>query len=141
MAKKILISIGVFFIVIIGLLFAVPYFFKNTIKRKIETAINEKVDAKVAFEDIDLSLLKNFPNAGITIDKLSIINKAPFEGDTLVAFDELVLKMSVKELFNDENEPIKIDGIDSKNGLINIIFNKDGVGNYDIALKEEKPGE
>jgi hypothetical protein len=26
----------------------------------------------------------------------------------------------------------------TKNGLINIIFNKDGIGNYDIALKDEK---
>ena len=29
-------------------------------------------------------------------------------------------------------------GISSKNGLINIIFNKDGIANYDIALKDEK---
>jgi hypothetical protein len=33
---------------------------------------------------------------------------------------------------------MQIDGIDSKNGLINIIFNKDGVGNFNIALKEDE---
>ena len=42
------------------------------------------------------------------------------------------------ELFNDANEPMKIEGVASKNGLINIIFNKEGVGNYDIALKNKK---
>ena len=46
--------------------------------------------------------------------------------------------MSIKELFKGDNEPINIDGISSKNGLINIIFNKDGIGNYDIALKDNK---
>ena len=46
--------------------------------------------------------------------------------------------MSIKELFKGKNEAIAIDGISSKNGLINIIFNKDGIANYDIALKDEK---
>ncbi|MFN3968056.1 AsmA-like C-terminal region-containing protein, partial [Flavobacterium sp.] len=141
MLKKILKIVGIVLLLLVVSAFAIPYFFKDQIKAKILTAINEKVDAKVAFADADLSLFKNFPNASVTIDKLSIINKAPFEGDTLVAFEELNLKMSIGQLFNGENEPMQIDGIDSKNGLINIIFNKDGVGNFDIALKEEKKAD
>ncbi len=137
MLKKILKIAGIVLLLLVVSAFAIPYFFKDQIKAKILTAINEKVDAKVAFEDADLSLFKNFPNASVNIEKLSIINKAPFEGDTLVAFEELNLKMSIGQLFNGENEPMQIDGIDSKNGLINIIFNKDGIGNFDIALKEE----
>ena len=138
MLKKILKIVGIILLLLVVSAFAIPYFFKDQIKAKIEKAINEKVDAKVTFADADLSLFKNFPNASVTIEKLSIVNKAPFEGDTLVAFDELHLKMAIGQLFNSENEPMQIDGIDSKNGLINIIFNKEGVGNFDIALKEEK---
>ena len=137
MLKKILKIVGIILLLLVISAFAIPYFFKDQIKAKILTSINEKVDAKVAFADADLSLFKNFPNASVSIEKLSIINKAPFEGDTLVAFDELNLKMSIKELFKGDNEPISIDGISSKNGLINIIFNKDGIGNYDIALKDK----
>ncbi|WP_414000130.1 AsmA-like C-terminal region-containing protein [Flavobacterium sp. W1B] len=137
MLKKILKITGITIILFIAALFAIPYFFKDQIKAKIADAINQKVDAKVAFKDADLSLFKNFPNATVTLDKLVIINKAPFEGDTLVSLGELNLKMSIKELFKGENEAMNIDGISSKNGLINIIFNKDGVGNYDIALKED----
>ncbi|WP_396139610.1 AsmA-like C-terminal region-containing protein [Flavobacterium sp.] len=137
MLKKILKIVGIFLLLLVISAFAIPYFFKDQIKAKILTSINEKVDAKVAFADADLSLFRNFPNASVSIEKLSIINKAPFDGDTLVAFDELNLKMSIKELFKSDNEPINIDGISSKNGLINIIFNKDGIGNYDIALKDK----
>ena len=137
MLKKILKIVGIILLLLVISAFVIPYFFKDQIKAKILTSINEKVDAKVAFEDADLSLIRNFPNASVSIEKLSIINKAPFEGDTLVAFDELNLKMSIKELFKGDNEPINIDGISSKNGLINIIFNKDGIGNYDIALKDK----
>lgn len=141
MLKKILKITGIVFLVLVVAAFAIPYFFKDQIKAKILSSINENVDAKVAFDDADLSLFKNFPNASVTIDKLSIINKAPFEGDTLVAFEELNLKMSIKEIFKGENEPMNIDGISSKNGLINIIFNKDGIGNYDIALKNKDKKE
>lgn len=141
MLKKILKIVGIILLLLVVSAFAIPYFFKDQIKARILTAINEKVDAKVAFADADLSLFRNFPNASVSIDKLSIINKAPFEGDTLVSFEELNLKMSIKELFNDENEPMNIDGITSKNGLINIIIDKNGVGNYDIALKDDSKGD
>lgn len=138
MLKKILKITGIIILIIAASLFAIPYFFKDQIKAKIADAINKNVDAKVSFADADLSLFKNFPNANVTLDKLVIINKAPFEGDTLVSLGELNLKMSIKELFKGKNEAMNIDGIASKNGLINIIFNKDGIGNYDIALKDDK---
>ncbi|WP_367772052.1 AsmA-like C-terminal region-containing protein [Flavobacterium sp. WC2421] len=136
MLKKILKIVGIIMLLIVASLFAIPYFFKDQIKAKITDAINEKVDAKVSFADADLSLFKNFPNANVTLNKLVIINKAPFEGDTLISLGELNLKMSIKELFKGKNEAMEIQGITSKNGLINILFNKDGIGNYDIAIKD-----
>ncbi|TDO77906.1 AsmA-like protein [Flavobacterium chryseum] len=138
MLKKILKIAAIVLVVIIAALFAIPYLFKDQIKAKIAEAINESVDAKVSFAEADLSLFKNFPNATVEIEKLLIINKAPFEGDTLVSLGELNLKMSIKELFKGKDEPLNIQGITSENGLINIIFNKDGIGNFDIALKDNK---
>jgi len=138
MLKKVLKISAIVLVVIIAALFAIPYLFKDQIKAKIVDAINESVDAKVSFADADLSLFKNFPNATVGIEKLVIINKAPFEGDTLVSLGELNLKMSIKELFKGKEEPLNIEGVSSSNGLVNIIFNKDGVGNFDIALKDKK---
>src|SRR3970040_1534561 len=111
MIKKILKIIGILIILLVGTLLAAPYLFKDQIKVKIAKAINEKVDAKVSFADADLSLFKNFPNANVTLDQLVIINKAPFEGDTLVSLGELNLKMSIKELFKGKEEEINIEGI------------------------------
>jgi hypothetical protein len=137
MKKKILKITVISLLSIIVILFAIPYFFKDQINAKILESINNNVDAKVAFVEADLSLLKSFPQANVTIEKLSIINNAPFKGDTLVYLGELNLKMSVKELFKSKEDPIDIKEITSKNGLINIVFNKDGIGNFDIALKNK----
>ena len=137
MKKKILKITGIAILLIVAALFAIPYFFKDQINAKILESINENVDAKVDFATADLSLFKSFPQANVTIEKLSIINKAPFEGDTLVYLGELNLKMSIKELFKGKEEAMNIEAISSKNGLINILFNKDGIGNFDIALKNK----
>ena len=136
--KKVFIGLGIFLFLSITALAAIPFLFKDKIQAMVLKAVNENVDAKVAFENVDLSLFKSFPNANVTIDKLSIINKAPFEGDTLFYSGELNLKMSVKELFKDENEPMNLQGFSSENAIVNIIFNKDGLGNFDIALKNKE---
>ena len=128
-------------LLLIAALFAIPFLFEDTIKAKIADAINEKVDAKVSFADADLSLFRNFPQASVNVEKLLIINKAPFAGDTLVSMGEMNLTMSIKELFKGKDEPMNIEAFASKNAKINILFNKDGVGNFDIALKEDKPDD
>jgi hypothetical protein len=129
---------GIVLLVLVVALVSIPFLFKDKIKEMVVTSINQNLDATVAFEDIDLSLLKSFPKANVSINQLSIINKAPFAGDTLLYSGEVNLKMSVKELFKGENEPMNIESFYSKDAKINILFDKNGLGNFDIALKDEK---
>jgi hypothetical protein len=139
MVKKILKWTGIVLLVIIIALAAAPFLFKDKIKSMVVKAINDQVDATVAFDDVSLSLFKSFPQASVTIDKLSVINKAPFAGDTLVYMGEIHLNMSVKELFKKDGEAMNLESISTKDGRVNILFNKDGVGNFDIALKKDTP--
>ncbi len=78
MVKKIAKISGITLGVLLLLAFAIPYFFEDQIKARIERALNESVDATVRFEDADLSLYRNFPKATVSIEKMAIINKAPF---------------------------------------------------------------
>ncbi|MCA1967007.1 MAG: AsmA family protein [Flavobacterium sp.] len=144
MLKKVLKGLGIFLLVTIIALAAAPFLFKDKIKEMIAKTLNENVNANIAFEDVDLSLFKSFPQAHVTIDKLSIINKAPFAGDTLLYAGETNVTMSVKELFKGEGETMSLESFSAVDGIVNIIFNKDGVGNFDIALKEaeeKKPSD
>ena len=54
MKKKILKITGITLLLIIALLIAIPYFFKDQINAKILESINNSVDAKVTFVDADL---------------------------------------------------------------------------------------
>lgn len=138
MLKKILKITGISFLVIILLLVAAPYLFKDKIKEMITQTLNENVNANIAFEEVDLSFFKSFPKANVTIEKLSIITKAPFEKDTLLYAGETHVTMRMTELFKGENEAMQLESFSVVDGIVNIIFNKDGLGNFDIALKDEK---
>ena len=63
----------------------------------------------------------------LSLNELYDILEETFEGD----FVKL-------KLFKDKKEAIAIDGVSSKDGLINIIFNKDGIGNFDIIRPKTK---
>lgn len=139
--KKILKGIGVFILIAVIALFAAPFLFKDKIKEVILNTINENLNAKVAVSNVNLSLFKSFPKANVSLNQLSIVNAAPFEGDTLVFTDELNLKMSINELFKDATEPLNIESFSLKNGNINIIVNKDGIANYDIVLNTDNEDE
>jgi hypothetical protein len=138
MIKKIFKWTAIVLAVLVVTLAVTPFLFKDKIKNLVLKTINENVDATVNFSDVDLSLFKNFPKASVSITDLSIINKAPFEGDTLVFSEVIDLKMSIKELFKSEGEAMNVEGIYIKNALVNLIFNPEGVGNFDIAIKDEE---
>ncbi|MFN4197474.1 MAG: AsmA-like C-terminal region-containing protein, partial [Flavobacterium sp.] len=138
MKKKILKGIALFFLVVLIALIAAPFLFKGKIKQWVLRSINEQVEATVAFDDVSLSLIRSFPNATVRVEGLSIINNAPFEGDTLFYAKSTQLKMSVRELFKGEGEAMQINSIRVEDSKVNLIINEEGIANYDIAIKKEE---
>ena len=118
------------------LLVAAPFFLKGKIAGIIKNKVNNSINATFDFSDADLSLFRSFPNATVTLDNITLINKAPFEGDTLFASDRVSLDMSIKELFKDASEPIAIKSLVLGRPLINIKVDKEENANYDIATDE-----
>lgn len=138
MKKKIFKGIGIIFLMSLIALIAAPFLLKGKIKDWVLKSINDQVEATVSFDEVSLSLIRDFPNARVSVEGLSIVNKVPFEGDTLFFAKNILLKMSVKELFKSEGEPMLINAIRVQNSKVNVIINEEGVANYDIALKKEE---
>ena len=135
--KKILKWFSITFLTILIALLAIPYFFKDKIVEMVSKTINNNINATVTFTDSNLSLLKHFPLASLTVNNVAVSNKAPFVGDTLFSTKKLSVDMKITELFKKQDKAIEIKSINTTNGIINIIFNKNGKGNFDIA-KEDK---
>lgn len=136
MKNKILKIVGGIFIVIILLLIATPFFLKGKIADIIKNKVNNSINATFDFSDANLSLFRSFPNATVTLNDITLINKAPFEGDTLFSSDKVTLDMSIKELFKDASEPIAIKSLVLDGSLLNVKVDKDEKANYDIAIDD-----
>lgn len=134
--KKFLKIFGIILGTILLVLLLTPIIFEKQLKDLVQKNINESFNAEVAFADIDLSFIRNFPHATLGIADLSIINRAPFEGDTLAFSEEIVLEMSVMELFRDSGKPLRVDRITIDNTLLNIKVDSLGNNNYDIAIQD-----
>ncbi|MFD0837453.1 AsmA-like C-terminal region-containing protein [Mariniflexile aquimaris] len=135
--KKALKISGISLLIVILLLVTAPFMFQSQIKDMVKRFINENMNAKVEFTDVDLSFIRSFPQAYVSIDDLAITNFEPFKGDTLVSAKKIAFTMSVKELFKKADEAIIVNSINAENVLLNLITNAEGVANYDITKEKE----
>ena len=129
--KKILKIVGIVLLVLILLVILTPILFKGQIEKAVKNSINNSVNAKVEWEDLDLSLFSSFPDAELKLKNLSVINKAPFEGDTLATSEELALSLGIPQLF--KGGPYSINELALNRAYVNIKVDSLGNANYDIA--------
>ena len=141
LGKKILKwAVSIFLVLLIALV-AIPFLFKDKIVEMVSKTINNNINATVTFKDTDLSLFRNFPLASLRVNDIAVVNKEPFLGDTLFNSKEINLDLKITELFKNANETLEINSISAENGKINILFNKDNLGNYDIAKQSNSTTE
>ncbi len=135
--KKILKISVITLAVIIVLLLIAPFLFEGKIIKIVKQTVNENINAKFEFADADISLLRNFPDVSVGIDELSLINNAPFEGDTLVYAKNAHLSVPFMQIFNSAGEPYTINSFSIDGAVVNVLTDKDGNVNYDIAKPSE----
>ena len=136
--KKALKIIGITLLIIVALLVAIPFMFKSQIKDMVKRFINENMNAKVAFSDVNLSFLSSFPQVHVSVDDLVITNFEPFKDETFVTAKSITFDMSVKELFKKAEEgPIVVNAINLNEALLTLKTNKFGDVNYAIVKKRE----
>ena len=135
--KKALKITGIIIGILILLLLVAPFIFKGSLEKMLKKTINENLNATVAWEDLDLSLFSSFPDASLQLENFSVINKAPFAGDTLASGKSLRLDMGVMQLF--KTKDIKIDAVKLDEAFINIKIDSLGNVNYNIAVKNDAP--
>ncbi|WP_299064633.1 AsmA-like C-terminal region-containing protein [uncultured Polaribacter sp.] len=133
LGKRILKWGAIVLLLLVIALVSIPYIFKDKIAEMVTKTVNNNINATVNFKEANLSLLKNFPLVSLTVNDLTVVNHAPFVGDTLVNAKELSFAMNITELLKKADEAIAVKSIAAANGTINIIFNKEGKGNFDIA--------
>lgn len=131
--KRFLKVLGIILLLVIGVLIAAPFILEAKIGDLIRDNVNNNVNAKLDFADANLSLIKSFPNANLNLQGVSLVNNAPFEGDTLFAAKDLSLTLGISELFKSEGEPIAIQKLSVDGANIHVQVNEEELANYEIG--------
>ncbi|MDN3494132.1 AsmA family protein [Winogradskyella bathintestinalis] len=135
--KKFLKIIGVVLLLFIAILIAIPFILESKVDTIVQNYADNNLDADLTFDDISLSLISSFPKAEVNVDNLKIINRAPFEGETLATAKSLSFEMGMMQLLNGTDEPIEVNEIIANELLLVLKTNKTGAVNYDIVKESE----
>ena len=135
--KKILKWTGIIVLILLVLLITLPYLFKDKIVSKVKEEANKTLNAKFDFGDFSLSLIRHFPNFSMEIHNLSIINLAPFAGDTLVYAKSVSVTVDLMSVIS--GSQVKIRSVNLDSPVMNFLVTKEGKPNWDI-VKPAAPG-
>ncbi|TVP48270.1 MAG: hypothetical protein EA341_11125 [Mongoliibacter sp.] len=141
MKKKLLIA-GAVFLVLLGILIALPFIFKDKIAERIDREIQASVNAQVYydFNNISLSIFQRFPHISATVREFGIIGNPPFQNDTLIHVNQLQIDFNLRSVIFDEYPTLT--GLHLDGGSLYVKVLEDGTANYDITYpSEEAPAE
>lgn len=138
--RKILaIGAGTLVLLIIAALIAVPLVFEDRVADFLRAEANERLNAKVDLDEIDLSLLSTFPTLTAEVIGLHILGVGEFEGETLLAVRSFGIGLDLWALVFDDR--IRIESVRIERPDIRVRVTEDGQANYDIVKETDEPQE
>ncbi|MFB1004233.1 MAG: hypothetical protein QMC70_08875, partial [Bacteroidia bacterium] len=134
--KQIIKIASVLFILFILVAASIVFYFHQNIKPILISEINNTLAVEVAVEEITISGLRDFPNLGIKLAKVSIDESTPYYKEKLLVADELNLFVDVWKLYKGE---YVIDKVVLRGGKLRIADLNYGT-NYDITKPRTDDG-
>ncbi len=138
--KKGLKITGIALVALIAAAIAVPYFFKDKILIKVKEAVNKELNAKVDFNDVDISLLRSFPKVSVRLTGLDVKGVGVFEGVTLMRTEGLDLNLNFWSVWRGGN-PYEVNSVHLEKPFINVVALTDGSANYNITKPKATASE
>ena len=124
--KKFLKIVAIVLAVLVAIIIAVPALLSGKIGDIVKSEANKMLNAKVEFAELDISLLRHFPKASLSLLDFSVTGVDEFEGQTLVAGERIEVAVDLFSIFGESFEISKvwllspeIHGVIAKNGAAN----------------------
>ncbi|MCD4769815.1 MAG: hypothetical protein K8R35_06585 [Bacteroidales bacterium] len=132
---KILRTVLITAIALITMLFSLSLLFEKQITRLFIKEITKNIITRAEVEQVNFSLLRNFPQASIEMKNITIVSPFNLPGDQensdrdLLRAEHLFVSLKLTHLIK---KNYTVDRIYLKNGSVNILTGYDGKSNLDI---------
>ena len=141
--KKFLKILSIILVALFAILLIVPSLLSGKISDIVKREANAMLNAKVEFAELNISLLRHFPKASLSLIDFSVIGVDEFEGQTLVAGERIDVAVDIFSIFGESFEVSKvwllspeIHGVIAKNGVANWDIMK-GSGEAEVVAEEQ----
>ena len=128
--KKTMKIAGITLGVILLLLLILPFAFQGKLAKLVKEEGNKMLNAQFDFRTLNISLLRNFPSASVSLEDFWLKGTGPFENDTLIQAGELTAAVNLFSLFGDGG--YDISQIIVKDTRVHAIVLEDGRPNWDV---------
>ncbi len=128
--KKTMKIAGITLGVILLLLLILPFAFQGKLAKLVKEEGNKMLYAQFDFRTLNISLLRNFPSASVSLEDFWLKGTGPFENDTLIQAGELTAAVNLFSLFGDGG--YDISRIIVKDTRVHAIVLEDGHPNWDV---------
>ncbi|MGY8987505.1 MAG: hypothetical protein ACKVG7_02990 [Flavobacteriales bacterium] len=115
--------------------FIFTFFFGEKVERIILERINSKLKTGIEISDIEFSLYKNFPYASVQLNDVLILESFENSNDTLLFAKQAFVKLNILDIIS---EKYNVKSIIFESGNINVKYDKDGIGNFNIFRDSTK---
>lgn len=135
--KKFVKFFGATLLIVLVLLMLLPIAFKGKIEGIVKSEGNKMLNAQFDFRSLDISLIRNFPHASISLNDFWLKGIGAFENDTLVYAGELTAAVNVMSLFGDGG--FEVSKVIVDNTRLHAIVLEDGSVNWDVMKPSDEP--
>ncbi len=129
--KRILKWTGISFLLLLALLIALPFVFKDRIFEMVKQEINKNLNAKFECEDYDLTLISTFPNFTLELKNVKLSGVDHFEGTDLIKTENILVTVDLYSVLWGDQIDIRKIGLVKPD--IHVLVLEDGRANYDIV--------
>lgn len=131
---------GLVLVCLLAALIIVPIAFQGKLKEIIVTEANKLLNAEFGFDDLDISLIREFPKASVGLEGFWIKGVDEFAADTLVYAGNVEVAVNLMSIFG--NSGFDITKILVEDTYMKAIVLEDGRPNWDVmkasGIEEEE---
>lgn len=131
---------GLVLVCLLAALMIVPIAFQGKLKEIIVTEANKLLNAEFGFDDLDISLIREFPKASVGLEGFWIKGVDEFAADTLVYAGNVEVAVNLMSIFG--NSGFDITKILVEDTYMKAIVLEDGRPNWDVmkasGIEEEE---
>ncbi len=131
--KRSIIGLGILLLLLLAAAVIIPYAFHDKLMAEAKRQIAKHLNATADFKDVSISLFRHFPELSVGIDAISIVNKAPFAGDTLIAASTVDISLDLMKAIKGDYDIRRINILRPR---IHALVHADGAVNWNIAVPD-----